>query len=258
MSTTPRLTKRELREERRAARVAAEDAARAEAARKRRLTMLGGLVAVAAVVVAVAVAVSSHGAKKAATPAATSSSAAKAAAIVAGIPERNGVLGSSSAKVTVTEYLDLQCPICKAASQQVVPGLVSSYVRTGKVKLEPQTLHFIGSDSTRAAEVAAGARAQGRFWAFAEAFYASQGEENSGYVTDSFLRNVAKASGVDATKALAYANTTAAEAPLNAADSSASKLGIDSTPTFVVQKAGGAPQITDAAHVDATIKKALA
>jgi protein-disulfide isomerase len=257
MSTTPRLTKRELREARRTDRQAAEDAARAKAARKRRLSMLGGLVAAAVVIVVAAVVVSSHGAKKPQLPA-TPDAAARAAAIVAGIPERNGVLGSSSAKVTVTEYLDLQCPICKAASQQVVPGLVSSYVRPGKVKLQAQTLHFIGSDSTRAAEVAAGARAQGRFWAFAEAFYASQGEENSGYVTDPFLRGVAKASGVDATKALAYSQTPAAEAPLNAADSAASKLAINSTPTFVVEKAGGAPKITDAADVDAAIKKALA
>jgi protein-disulfide isomerase len=137
-------------------------------------------------------------------------------------------------------------------------GLVSSYVRTGKVKLQAQTLHFIGPDSTRAAQVAAGARAQGRFWAFAEAFYASQGEENSGYVTDSFLRGVADASGVDAPKALAYADTAAAAAQLDSADASASRLGIDATPTFVVTRQGATPRITDAADVDATVKRALA
>src|SRR4029079_4377094 len=121
--------------------------------------------------------------------------------------------------------LDLQCPICKAASSQVVPGLVNDYVRTGKVKLQARTLHFIGADSTRAAQVAAGAQAQGRFWPFVEAFYASQGEENSGYVTDSFLRGVAGASGVNAAKALAYADTSAAQARVSAADSDAAKLG---------------------------------
>ena len=77
------------------------------------------------------------------------------------------------------------------------------YVRTGKVKLQARTLHFIGADSDRAAEVAAGAEQQGRLWPFLEAFYASQGEENSGYVTDGFLRAVARRPGVDATAALA-------------------------------------------------------
>ena len=257
MSTTPRLTKRELRDERRATREAAEAAERATATRRRRLTRLGAAVLGAVIVVAVAAVVSSGGAAKTPT-AATPGAAAQAASVVAGLPEKDGVLGSGSANVTVTEFLDLQCPICKAASTQVVPGLVNSYVRTGKVKLQARTLHFIGSDSTRAADVAAGALAQGRFWPFAEAFYASQGEENSGYVTDSFLRGVARASGVDAAKALSYANTSAAQARVSAADAAAAKLGIDSTPTFVVQKAGGAPKVTDANGVQAAIQAALA
>ena len=68
-------------------------------------------------------------------------------------------------------------------------------------------MSFIGPDSVRAAKVAAGAKAQGKQWAFLETFYASQGTENSGYVTDDFLTDVAKASGVDANKALEFADT---------------------------------------------------
>jgi protein-disulfide isomerase len=255
MSTTPRLTKRELRDQRRAVRESQEAAERAGAARRRRLTRLGAVTLAAVIVVGVAVAVSSGGATK--TPAAPGA-AQQAASLVAGMPEKDGVLGSGNAKVTVTEYLDLQCPICKAASTQVLPTLVNDYVRTGKVKLQARTLHFIGDDSTRAAQVAAGAQAQGRLWPFLEAFYASQGEENSGYVTDPFLRGVAKASGVNASQALAYADTDAAQARLNTADSGASKLSIDSTPTFVVQRAGGAPKVVDANTVQSAIQAALA
>ena len=76
-------------------------------------------------------------------------------------------------------------------------------MRAGKVKLAVRTLHFLGPDSVRAARVAAGAERQGRLWAFLEAFYARQGTENSGYVTDGFLREVAAAAGVDAGRALA-------------------------------------------------------
>src|SRR5262249_44807657 len=123
------------------------------------------------------------------------------------------------------EYLDLQCPICKAAFSQILPGIVNDYVRPGKVKLQARTLHFIGNDFTRAAQVAAGAQAQGRLWPFVEAFYVFQGRENSGYVTDSFLRGVARASGVNAAQALSFANTSAAQVRLNIADADAAKLG---------------------------------
>jgi protein-disulfide isomerase len=212
------------------------------------------------VIVVVAIVVSSGGGGKS-TSAPTSSSgqsaAASAAALFNGVPERNGVAGSSAAKVTVTEYLDLQCPICREASTQVIPGLVNNYVKTGKVKLQARTLHFIGNDSTTAALYAAGARQQGKFWKFAEAFYASQQEENSGYVTPSFLAAVAKASGVDNAAATAFARTTAAENALNTADSTGSALGIDSTPTFVVRKGNGAPKVVDATQVQAAVDAAL-
>ena len=127
--------------------------------------------------------------------------------VVAGVQEHNGVLGDPKAPVTITEYVDLQCPICKEASTTELPTLVDNYVKTGKVKLQLRTLHFIGDDSTTAAKVAAGAQHQGKLWSFLETFYANQGEENSGYVTDDFLKGVAAAAGVDATKAMDYAKT---------------------------------------------------
>ena len=104
------------------------------------------------------------------------------------------MLGDPDAPVTVTEYVDLQCPICAEASKQTLPTLINDYVRTGKVKLQARTLSFLGPDSVRAAQVAAGAREQGRLWPFLETFYAAQGTENSGYVTDDFLREVADGS----------------------------------------------------------------
>ncbi len=260
MSTSPRLTKRELRDVKRAERESAEAAARAATARRRTLTRLGGAVALAAAIVAILIVVSSQGGKTTpppSTPAQASTAATEAANVFSGFTEKDGVVGSATAKVTVTEFVDLQCPICAETSAQILPGVVNDYVRTGKIKLQARTLHFIGSDSTKAAKVAAGAQAQGHFWPFLEAFYADQGAENSGYVTDAFLRNVAKASGVDATKALAYANTSAAKAKLAAADSQAGTLGINATPTFVVESANGTKKVVDASGVQTAIKDAL-
>jgi len=237
MSTQSNPTKRELRDERRAARVEAERAEAARATRRTRTWRLLAALGLAAVVVAIAAAVSSSGGepKQAATPAAST--------LFDGIPERDGVLGQPDAPVTLTEFVDLQCPICAETSQSTLPALVRDYVRTGKVKLDARMLHFIGPDSQRAALVAAGAERQGRLWPFLEAFYAAQGEENSGFVTDDFLRQVADASGVDADKALAYAGTAAAQERLNAANRDAQALGVDATPTFAAARGDGAAHV---------------
>src|SRR5262249_37149252 len=53
---------------------------------------------------------------------------------LAGLTQSGQTLGDSSAPVTVTEFGDPQCPVCKAFSEQIAPDLISSEVKTGKVK----------------------------------------------------------------------------------------------------------------------------
>ena len=89
------------------------------------------------------------------------------------------------------------------------------------------------------------------------AFYAAQGQENSGYATDSFLREVASTAGVNADKALAYADTAAAQAWVNRADADANRLGVNSTPTFTVVKGNGAPRVLQN-HDIGTLDQAIA
>jgi len=236
------VTKRELREQR-----PAEAAEAARTTRRRRLGMLGGAAALAAVLVIVAAIVSSGGAAAPKVKPVESS-------LLAGIPEHDGVLGDPKAKVTVTEFLDLQCPVCAEASKQTLPTLINDYVRTGKVKLQARTLHFIGPDSAKAARAAAAAQEQGKLWAFVEAFYAAQGTENSGYVTDGFLRDVAEAAGADPDKVV---DGTSDEG-MTKADAEASRLNVDSTPTFTVTKHGKTTVIgsgvLDAAALEAALR----
>jgi protein-disulfide isomerase len=222
-------SKRELREQRKAA----ERAAAVAETRKRRVRNLLGAAGLAVVLVVAGIAISATGGAKA-KPVTTSAAAKN----VAGIQEHNGVLGDPKAPVTVTEYLDLQCPICDEAAKSNLPGFIDKYVRTGKVKLQARTLSFIGPDSITAAKVAHGAEQQGKLWAFLETFYASQGEENSGYVTDGFLTKVSDAAGVDAKQALAYSKTQAAQTNLDDADAAAQTLKVDSTPSFTVSRNG--------------------
>jgi protein-disulfide isomerase len=241
------ITKRQLREQRRAQRQAAERAAQAQATRRRRLLQLGGAVGLAAVVLVAAILLSSSGGGG------SKASPQLAAGLLSGIPEHNGVLGDPSAPTTVTEFVDLQCPICAETSRTLMPSVIDDYVRTGKVKLRARTLSFLGPDSVRAARVATGAERQGKLWSFVEAFYAAQKSENSGYVTDDFVRSVAEAAGVDASAALAYAGKAQSQAPLTAADAAARKLGVNGTPTFVVQHGNGQPQVVSADQLSAAL-----
>ena len=163
------------------------------------------------------------------------------------------MLGDPKAPVTVTEFLDLQCPICAEASKTTLPTLVNDYVRTGKVKLQARTLHFIGADSSRAAQAAAGAQAQGKLWPFVEAFYAAQGQENSGYVTDGFLRSVAdgrrRGPGQGGRRHLRRGDDEGGRR--------GQPLRVNSTPTFAVTKNGKTTVIGSGVLDAAALQKAL-
>ena len=178
-------SKRELREQRRAA----ERAAAAAESRRRRIRRLLGAAGLAAVLVVAGIAVSASGGAKA-KPVATSG----AAKLVAGIPEKDGVLGDPKAPITVTEYLDPQCPICAEASKARPPAPDRELRphRQGQAAGAHAELHRPGLGHAPPSSPH-GAEQQGKLWAFLETFYASQGTENSGYVTDDFLTDVAKA-----------------------------------------------------------------
>jgi protein-disulfide isomerase len=79
--------------------------------------------------------------------------------------------------------------------------------------------------------MAAGAAGPNRLWSFADAFCASQGQENTGYVTDEFLREIGASAGLDVDAALGETG----EEFLTAAESSAQEHAVESTPSFVLR-----------------------
>src|SRR5436305_6309868 len=190
------------KEEARARRLAEEQAHAERARRQRRLQMLGGVVLIAAAVVAVAIAVSSSGGSKTVTQPTTPKAANKQDAPIfsalAGIPQSGNTLGNPKAPVTVTEYGDLQCPICADFAKGTESQLIKTYVKTGKAKLVYRSLETATANSPnpgvfgtqQAAALAAGQ--QDKAWHYIELFYHQQGAEGTGYVTPVFLNNLAK------------------------------------------------------------------
>ena len=76
----------------------------------------------------------------------------------AGLPERAGTIGNANAKVTITEYGDLRCPICKTFDNEVAPQVISDIVRPGTAKLQYKTWPILGPNSVEAAKAAYAAR----------------------------------------------------------------------------------------------------
>jgi len=116
--------------------------------------------------------------------------------LVGGSPQNEMVLGKPKAKVELMEYGDLQCPICKEYSEEVLPQVIENKVDGGQAKISFNNFTIIGPQSAPAGAAALAAGAQGRGWNYLELFYRNQGGENSGYATDEFLEAVAKAAGV--------------------------------------------------------------
>lgn len=193
----------------------------------KQLQKLAAAAAVAIAVVAVVIAVQAGGGTKS-----TTAELKPAAVDLQGIPETRGVLGNPKAKLTLTEFVDPQCPVCAQASKQVLPTLIDQYVRTGKVRLDARVLHFLGPDSTRAARYAAAAREQDKLWPFLETLYANQGQENSGWATTKRLDQIAEAAGVEP-----------GQGDLGSADADAKRLGVTGTPTFVLSDERGRERI---------------
>ncbi len=254
--TEPDLTRKERREQARAERKAMEEAQKAGAQRKR-LLQLGGVVLVVVVIIGIIVAATSgggaHKLKKTETGSALPH-ATEVQARFAGIPQKGIELGSPTAPVTLQEFADLQCPFCKQYTLSVFPTLVSKYVRAGKLRMEFHNFDIIGPDSIKASKVAEAAAQQNKLWQFADLFYNNQQEENSGYVTDEFLTQIASGvKGLNVQKALSERFSPTVEGKVNSDNQLArvygsqySNLpvpGFNGTPSFLLYKTGTTPQL---------------
>jgi protein-disulfide isomerase len=233
--------RREEKDRLRAEREAAEAGRQDAVLRRRRLLTLSGIVAAALVAVVVIVLAAGSGEDDGDAPG--TGEGQSETSPLAGIAQSGTSLGDPNAPVVLTEFADLQCPFCADYAVDVLPTLIDRYVKSGKLRLEIRLLRFVGPDSDRAARAAQAAAEDNRMWNFVDAFYRQQGPENSGYVTDEFLTDVARAADVNPDVAVAAANEADFETQLGDYESEASAAGIDSTPSFLLTREGGKPRL---------------
>lgn len=223
------------RERRRQERLETETKVDTQDRRKKLLQIGAGAAFLAVVVVVVAIVVASSGGDDGGD-----ASNIKDAALVdnelAGLEQDGLVIGDPKAPVELIEFGDLQCPVCKAASEEALPPLFEGAIAEGKAKLSFRNFVIISAESEPAGAAAVAAGEQGRGWNFLELFYRNQGLERSGYVTDDFLTAVAKAAGVpDIAKWNEDRNSAKVKNEVKKSHEEAQRIGLEGTPTFMVK-----------------------
>lgn len=223
------------REKRREERLAAEQKAAGSDRRTRLLQLSAGGVFLAIIVVVVVIIVVGSGSSKGGDPN-NFVEKAEVEKLFAGIPQNATVLGKPSAPVKLYEYGDLQCPVCKDYSEEILPAIFENQVKNGEVSITFRNFIIIGPQSVPAGEAALAAGAQGKGWTFIETWYRNQGEENSGYATNSYIEAMAKYVGVpDQAKWREEWKSGKYKKQVEETTSQAQKLGFSGTPSFSIE-----------------------
>jgi protein-disulfide isomerase len=227
--------------------------------------LAAGVAAIALAAVAAALAFAlTGGSSSSSTPTTaggTLPDAGSAVQLFKGIPQRGNVLGKANAPVTMVEYIDLQCPICRAFETGVMPTIVPRFVKTGKMRVIARPIAFIGQDSVRGRLAALAAGRQNLFFDFTQLLYYNQGSENSGWLDDSLIHSAfASIPGLEVAAAETARTETAIAQEGDRFEAQATADHVKGTPTILVGKSGG--KLTevvspDVSNLSAAIQAAL-
>jgi protein-disulfide isomerase len=225
--------------------------ARPRQASPRALAIGGAVVALVAIAIVLGVVLSRGGSSgiPAGTPtigrvgADSLPGAGDAAALFKGVPQNGLTLGSPFAPVRMVMFVDLQCPVCQNFELTAMPTLVRKYIRTGKVRVDLEPWAFIGPDSTKGRLATIAASFQNKAYTFAEVLYLNQGQENTGWLTDSMVAQIAASvPGLNVPKLFADRNSAKAKSLGKAVDSAAIADNVQGTPTILIGKRGATPK----------------
>ena len=167
-----------------------------------------------------------------------------------GVPQQGIELGKPNAPLTLVEIVEPQCPGCASWAHDELPGVISRYIRSGKVRIEYRGVSFLGSDSDSLLALAQAAGEQKKLWNFVELAYANQGAEGSGYADQAYLTAVAKAvRGLNVKKAFAGMSSSVVSARIAQAQALFDQYGINSTPSLLIGKTGDEKNMTVMANI---------
>lgn len=145
------------------------------------------------------------------------------------------IRGSESAKTTLVEFSDLQCPACRAAAPLIKQALVDF---DGKIKLlfKHFPLTSVHANSMLAARAAEAAGAQDKFWEMHDWLNDNQDSWSSLQPVDAIKKMIEAAESLelDTDKFAEDIDSKALSDKINETQSEGINLGVNSTPTFYI------------------------
>lgn len=154
----------------------------------------------------------------------------------------NGLLpvsGKESAKVTIVEFSDFQCPFCGKFYTDTLPQIRKEYIDTGKVKLYyrhfPLDFHPAAFPGALASECA---NEQGQFWNFHDKVFGAQDKINVQGITADQIGQQFKAwateLGLDTTKFNSCYDSQKYKTQVTNDNNDGKTAGVSGTPTFYI------------------------
>lgn len=155
--------------------------------------------------------------------------------------------GDVKAPYTLVEFGDYQCPMCMSSEEQL-PGILAKHAAKLRYVFhyyQPTPAHVHTRLMARAAEAAAN---QGKYWEMHAALFKAQPdiEEANNATADKVVHKVARNVGLDMLRFEGELKDKTTEDRVQASQDHTAKLGIHSTPTFVIIPPGGKPQVIGA------------
>jgi protein-disulfide isomerase len=173
--------------------------------------------------------------------------ASDVATLFKGIHQSGFTLGNPNAPVTLEEWIDLQCPVCKSFETTELPTLVQKYVRKGKLKIVMKTWNILDAndgtiDSLRGQKATIAAARQNKAFEFAEVLYINQLDEGTNWLNDAMVSNIAASvDGLDTQQFATVANSAPTATLIQQIDAYADAHAstFPGTPTLLLGKGDG-------------------
>jgi protein-disulfide isomerase len=139
------------------------------------------------------------------------------------------IRGENTAKVTLIEYFDYQCPFCASFSDETMPQVLTDYILNGRVKfiVRDFPLDSAHPHALQAAEAAHCANDQGKFWPMHDALMG-----NSDALDRPKLSVYAQDVGLDLASFDKCVDSGKYVAKIKESTAGGMKAGVDGTPTF--------------------------
>ncbi len=174
------------------------------------------------------------------------------------------VLGNASAKVTIVEFSDFQCPYCRLFYVNTYAQLKQAYVDTGKAKLVFMNfpLDSIHPAARASAQATMCANKQGKFWEMHNALFDEQQKikpdgSTVTYNATTIKAWAAKITGLDTAKFNACLDSQETDAEVQAQLENGAENGVNGTPAFIIVGPDGTRQVVSGAQPFSSFKTVI-